>query len=296
MDILSQEKLLGLEEIRPYFNLLKENMARSRLGMTVVFIKAFPVEVEKQDFSMEVRQQIERFLMSKVRNTDLLFKLTSPNEWGLLLMQSAEKEATAFLQRIFQLATDHERPFYGDHHFSLCAMVAEIKTKNVDMNDLLNDKKQVLHELLEPWKVLLVTKYKKPDSQLVKVSIVENNEIFRGVLKGQIEKLQVPHITFDIAEFVDGHGFLESNRHLSSHTHIVIMNDILPRKNGLEVLGALRSLPNQKKFIIYMMTKRNSQTDMINAYESGADQYLIKPFDLRLFKAQLLRTLERLQS
>ncbi len=72
------------------------------------------------------------------------------------------------------------------------------------------------------------------------------------------------------------------------------MNDILPRKNGLNVLHTLRQMANQKKFIIYMMTNRKSQGDMIYAYESGVDEYLIKPFDLNLFQAQLKRTFARL--
>ncbi|RHW39708.1 response regulator [Lysinibacillus yapensis] len=296
MNVIYKDKLLGVEEVRPFFHLLKENIARSRLSMTVVFIKAFSATEEKQEINDEIQEQVQQFLRSKVRDTDLLFKLDQPNKWGILLMQSAEKDATAFLHRIFNLVKDKEIPFYSANQFALCAMAAEIKTNKVDLQQLINDRDEVFQEIVEPWKVEIVTKYRNPEPQDIKVSIIENNDIFRGVLKTTIEKIQIKHFVLEIAEFADGYEFLESGRHLSSHTHIVIMNDILPKKNGIEVLDQLRSLPNQKKFIIYMMTKRNSQTDIISAYESGADEYLKKPFDLRLFKAQLLRTLERLQS
>ncbi len=43
-----------------------------------------------------------------------------------------------------------------------------------------------------------------------------------------------------------------------------------------------------------MMSKRNSQEDIIYAYESGADNYLIKPFNLRLLEIEIKRTFERL--
>jgi DNA-binding response OmpR family regulator len=43
-----------------------------------------------------------------------------------------------------------------------------------------------------------------------------------------------------------------------------------------------------------MMTNRKSQGDMNYAYESGVDEYLIKPFDLNLLQAQLKRTFARL--
>ena len=104
----------------------------------------------------------------------------------------------------------------------------------------------------------------------------------------------ISNVTLDIRTFVDGYEFLQSDWYKSAHPHIIIMNDILPRKNGIEVLHTIRRMPNQKKFTIYMMTARNSQTDMINAYEAGVDGYLIKPFDLRLFEAELRRTFARL--
>lgn len=72
------------------------------------------------------------------------------------------------------------------------------------------------------------------------------------------------------------------------------MNDILPRKNGLEVLHMVKQLPNEQRFITYMMTKKKSEEDMLYAYEIGVDEYLIKPFNIRLFEAQIRRTFERL--
>ncbi|TSI11469.1 response regulator [Lysinibacillus sp. BW-2-10] len=295
-NISYKDQLLGVDEVAPFFHLLKENIARSRLAMTVVFLKNFPVsDSENNDLYLEIEQHAQHYFISKIRETDLLFKLNEPNQWGIILMQSGERDATAFLDRIFHEKNGNDPSFVTNYQYAFCAMVAEIKTNQVNFYELLDDTNEVFHENLSPWEVKINTKYNIPQRQNLKVSIIENNEIFRGILKSTIQKIQTKHFTLDIQDFVDGYDFIESGWHLSSHPHIVIMNDILPRKNGLEVLDTLRSLPNQKKFIIYMMTRRNSQTDIISAYESGVDEYLIKPFDLRLFKAQLLRTLERLQ-
>ena len=71
------------------------------------------------------------------------------------------------------------------------------------------------------------------------------------------------------------------------------MSDVLPRKNGLDVLHELRDMPSEEKFTVLMMTRRNSEEDMIYAYESGTDGYLVKPFNIRLFEAQVKRILSR---
>ena len=102
------------------------------------------------------------------------------------------------------------------------------------------------------------------------------------------------YIDKEIRTFVDGEDFLSSDFYQSPHNHIVIMNDVLPRKTGLDILASLRSMPNDKKFVIYMMTNRNAESAMIDAYEKGVDYYLVKPFNLKLFSAQLKRMFESL--
>ena len=52
-------------------------------------------------------------------------------------------------------------------------------------------------------------------------------------------------------------------------------------------------MPNEKKFIIYMMSERNSEGATLNAYESGVDEFIVKPFNLRLLEAKIRRTFAR---
>ena len=136
--------------------------------------------------------------------------------------------------------------------------------------------------------------YKERKVETVKVSILDSNELFQEILKMSMERIVPSHAQLEIQLFSAGDEFLESNWFLSSHRHIIIMNDILPRKNGLEVLKTLRTLPNDKRFNILMMTKRNSEEDMILAYENGVDRFLVKPFSIKLLEAQVKRTMERL--
>ncbi len=280
--------------IVPIFDVLKANVIRSHMELTVIFLKATVTDPHQNNMIEDLEEQIAHFLVSEVRNTDMLFRLEGSLRWGILLPQNGEEEGKAFLNRIFQLVINENFPLKIDSTFTFQGIIVEVKNDQVMFEDLKDKQFEVFSQLSEPWKIEIVTSFKVQPIKKVKVSILEENTIFSEVLELTVQKMVVDHFQLETKIFSDGHEFLQSDWYLSGHTHIVIMNDILPRKNGLNVLHTLRQMANQKKFIIYMMTNRKSQGDMIYAYESGVDEYLIKPFDLNLFQAQLKRTFARL--
>ncbi len=286
--------ILKETDIIPFFDVLKANVTRSNMEMTVVFLKATVTDPNQNNVIEELEEQIADFLVSEVRNTDMLFKLDGSLRWGILLTQNGEEEGNAFLNRIFQLVKNDYFPSEIDSTFTLQGIIVAVKNDQVTFEDLKGKQFEVFNELSEPWEIEIVTSFKAQPLKRVKVSILEENAIFSEVLEMTVQKMVIDHFQLETKVFSDGYEFLKSDWYLSGHTHLVIMNDILPRKNGLNVLHTLRNMANQKKFIIYMMTNRKSQGDMNYAYESGVDEYLIKPFDLNLLQAQLKRTFARL--
>lgn len=66
---------------------------------------------------------------------------------------------------------------------------------------------------------------------------------------------------------------------LSTHSHDLLLLDLgLPRKSGTEVLQGLRAANNNIPVLI--VTARDQVADRIRVLDSGADDYLVKPFDL----------------
>ncbi|WP_427108571.1 response regulator [Lysinibacillus xylanilyticus] len=286
--------ILKENDIIPFFDVLKANVIRSNMEMTVIFLKATVTDPNQNNVIEDLEEQIAGFLVSEVRNTDMLFKLEGNLQWGILLTQNGEEEGNAFLNRIFQLVKNDYFPSKIDSTFTLQGIIVAVKNDQVMFEDLKDKQFEVFSELSEPWEIEIVTSFKAQPLKRVKVSILEENAIFSEVLEMTVQKMVIDHFQLETKVFSDGYEFLQSDWYLSGHTHLVIMNDILPRKNGLNVLHTLRNMANQKKFIIYMMTNRKSQGDMNYAYESGVDEYLIKPFDLNLLQAQLKRTFARL--
>jgi two-component system, OmpR family, response regulator QseB len=65
----------------------------------------------------------------------------------------------------------------------------------------------------------------------------------------------------------------------------------LPKKNGLEVLKSLRANGNQIPVLI--LTARDAVSDRVAGLDAGADDYLVKPFDLEELAARIRALLRR---
>ncbi|WP_460136203.1 response regulator [Pseudomonas sp. S1_E04] len=79
---------------------------------------------------------------------------------------------------------------------------------------------------------------------------------------------------------------------LLSETFDVVVLDLgLPRMDGLEVLRRLRD--SGATVPVLILTARDATEDRIAGLDAGADDYLIKPFDLAELKARLRALLRR---
>lgn len=59
----------------------------------------------------------------------------------------------------------------------------------------------------------------------------------------------------------------------------------LPRKDGLDVLKALRARKDRTPVLV--LTARDTTNDMVRGLDAGADDYLVKPFDLDVLLARV---------
>ena len=72
---------------------------------------------------------------------------------------------------------------------------------------------------------------------------------------------------------------------------VIILDVMLPRRDGIEVC---RSLRNQKVATpILMLTARDGLDDRVLGLDSGADDYLIKPFEIKELRARLRALMRR---
>lgn len=70
----------------------------------------------------------------------------------------------------------------------------------------------------------------------------------------------------------------------------IILDVMLPRLDGWEILGRLR---RQKATPVLMLTARDTHKDRVRGLDAGADDYLVKPFDLSELLARLRALIRR---
>ncbi|MDO9624346.1 MAG: response regulator transcription factor [Pseudomonas sp.] len=87
----------------------------------------------------------------------------------------------------------------------------------------------------------------------------------------------------------DGSSALHALTHESFELAILDLG--LPRMDGLQVLKHLRAAANPVPVLV--LTARDSTSDRIAGLDAGADDYLIKPFDVDELKARLRALLRR---
>ncbi len=94
---------------------------------------------------------------------------------------------------------------------------------------------------------------------------------------------------YDVSEAEDGVAALELAR--ERNPHLVVLDLMLPRMDGLAVCRALRESGNDPAII--MVTARSTEDDKLNGLDLGADDYVTKPFSPRELMARIRAVLRR---
>ena len=116
--------------------------------------------------------------------------------------------------------------------------------------------------------------------------IVEDEPAIREVVR-----LHLSLAGFEVEEVANGHAALDRLR--ADRFDLVVLDVMLPGVDGVSLCRALRSGgPNQHAAVL-MLTARDTEPDKVLGLESGADDYLTKPFGVRELMARVAAILRR---
>ena len=76
---------------------------------------------------------------------------------------------------------------------------------------------------------------------------------------------------------------------------IVILDWMLPKVSGIEVCRRLRQSPKTRNLPIIMLTARGEESDRIRGLDTGADDYVVKPFAMSELTARVRAVLRRIR-
>jgi type II secretory ATPase GspE/PulE/Tfp pilus assembly ATPase PilB-like protein/CheY-like chemotaxis protein len=118
------------------------------------------------------------------------------------------------------------------------------------------------------------------------ILLVEDESHLRTVMKDILER-----DGFQVIEAADGIEALEEIDHRAPD--VVLLDLSLPRLDGFGVLNRLRSRLQTSNIPVVVLTARGDEDNEVRVFESGADDFLTKPFRARALTARLKALLRR---
>jgi len=120
------------------------------------------------------------------------------------------------------------------------------------------------------------------------VLIVEDEEALATLLEYNLNKEN-----FDVSIASDGEeGLLKIKENIPD---VVILDWMLPKISGIEICRQIRSMSETRNIPIIMLTARSEEADRIRGLETGADDYLTKPFSTKELIARVKAVLRRIR-
>lgn len=120
------------------------------------------------------------------------------------------------------------------------------------------------------------------------ILVVEDEESLATLLEYNLTKEK-----FDVTLAPDGEEALLKIQEATPD--LIILDWMLPKVSGIEICRQLRARPQTANIPIIMLTARSEESDRIRGLETGADDYLTKPFSTNELIARVRAVLRRIR-
>ena len=119
-----------------------------------------------------------------------------------------------------------------------------------------------------------------------KILVIEDEQAVREMLFYALNKED-----FEVREAATGKIALDILK--KYNIDLILLDWMLPGQAGIEISKKLRSMPETKNIPIIMLTAKSDESDKVLGLESGADDYITKPFSPKELVARIKALLRR---
>ncbi len=103
-----------------------------------------------------------------------------------------------------------------------------------------------------------------------KIAVIEDNE---NVAELIVYKLKKDYIVLRADDGLDGLALIEREK-----PDLVVLDIMLPRMSGFEILERVRKNPEIASVPVLMLTALGLEQDVARGFQLGANDYMVKPF------------------
>ncbi|MGM0845543.1 MAG: response regulator transcription factor [Bacillota bacterium] len=206
----------------------------------------------------------------------------SPVRAAVILPEKSAEEAERLLKVTIDTA-QKEKSSSGEIAGKVYSEITEeLKLEGIIYETLENSGTADLHEAAFSEKIL-------------RLSILDDDEVIRMFLGDQLDAVDWGEWEVDLQVYREGESFLSSGRLQEDGKHIIVLDGIMPRMDGMEVLSEIRKQYPGNEVSIIMLTSRNRENDIVSALEAGAFDYVTKPFKINELIARIKRVAKRME-
>jgi len=126
------------------------------------------------------------------------------------------------------------------------------------------------------------------DSRVRKVLIADDEPDILEILK-----YNLVNEGYQVFTAKDGDEALEKAK--MTHPDLIVLDIMMPKKNGVEVCEILRLQPAFKNTLILFLTALSDENTQIRGLQTGADDYISKPISPKVFISKINSLFRRLQ-
>ena len=120
----------------------------------------------------------------------------------------------------------------------------------------------------------------------MKILIAEDSSTIRRLVAARLTA-----DGYEVLEAADGEEALAIARR--EQPDLLILDKVMPKLDGFEVVRAMREDPATRAVPIVMLTERTSEEDVLGGLQLGVEEYMPKPFSPLELSARVRRTLQR---
>lgn len=106
----------------------------------------------------------------------------------------------------------------------------------------------------------------------LRILIIEDDKDLNNLLKFTLESSN----DFEVMSHFDGNGAFELITQFKPN--LVLLDIMLPNRYGTEILKNVRENKDTSGICVILLTARSQEKDKVDGFESGADDYITKPF------------------
>lgn len=219
----------------------------------------------------EVLRRLGPVITDALRQTDFLARWGG-EEFVILFPKAGVAGSTRALQKALDVFGQEEFRGEGGASFQVTFSAGVTAVwDEVDVDEAVAEADRLLYMAKSGGRNRIFNKAIGTPPEKKKILLAEDDEVTASVIKHRLGREG-----FEVIHFTDGAAALMGAPDVD--VSLAILDVKMPGIDGFELLERLRQMSPYRKIPIVMLTSMGSEKDIVRGFESGADDYIMKPF------------------